>query len=74
MQTKTSEPLKLTHIAKAALKCYMCAAAIPPGAKFRRYRERAVSNHEACHAGTMYPHRNQCVGCVDKINASRVAA
>jgi hypothetical protein len=60
---KEGEVMKLTHIAKKDRKCHKCGGAIPAGSQYLQRRERAVSSHEASHAGTLYPVRHICAAC-----------
>jgi len=53
----------LTHIAKIDRTCHKCGGTIKAGEQYRQIRERAVSYHEAAHAGTMYPARRVCARC-----------
>lgn len=54
---------RLTHIASKDRQCFKCPAVIRKGEKYQQRRERAVSSHEACHAGTLYPIRHICANC-----------
>ena len=56
----------LTHVASKPRKCSRCGRTISKGAKFARYREQALTHHEAAHAGTMYPVRRVCEACITK--------
>jgi hypothetical protein len=38
---------------------------IAAGDNYYKYRERALSHHEAMHAGTAYPTRTLCVACAE---------
>lgn len=57
---------KLTHIASKDRQCFTCLAVIRAGDKYRQYRERATSWHEAQHGG-MYPIRHQCAACASRL-------
>lgn len=56
--------------AKSERTC-KCGAKIAKGATYYAYRERALSHHEALHAGTMYPKRILCMPCGEKRKAAR---
>lgn len=43
--------------------CTSCNKLLPVGTKVCVFRERALSSHEAMHAGTMYPKRRWCATC-----------
>lgn len=52
--------------AKSDRKCIKCGALIQAGRTYYGYRERALTSHEAQHAGTMYPKRHVCSPCAEK--------
>lgn len=56
--------------AKSERTC-RCGAKIAAGATYYGYRERALSHHEAMHAGTQYPKRILCHPCGEKRKAVR---
>ena len=47
---------------KRARPCSRCGTQMDTGSRCLMFRERALSNHEACHAG-MYPWRYVCPNC-----------
>ena len=51
------------YLAKSARTCICCHKTIPAGTEYYGYRERALTYHEACHAGR-YPLRHMCPDCV----------
>lgn len=59
---------KLNATAKRDFKCAVCSAAIKKGDRVAMFRERAISSHEACHAG-MYPMRTRCAKCAGHVFA-----
>ena len=62
-----TEPKKMQlYLAGQDRKCMCCKSIIPAGSTYYGYRERALSNHEALHAGTMYPKRYLCFLCAEK--------
>lgn len=48
-----------------------CGHAINGGDPVYGYRERALSHHEAAHAGTLYPMRRICAPCAQARMAAR---
>lgn len=60
-----SKDVMLNATAKRDLKCPACSALIRKGERLLMYRERALSSHEACHAGR-YPMRKRCAACAQK--------
>ena len=57
--------------AKTERQCGACKGKIAKGAAYYGYRERALSSHEACHAGTQYPKRYRCLPCGEKRKAKQ---
>lgn len=54
---------KLNATAVRDTFCTACRRKIPQGERIAMFRERALSSHEACAAGTMYPMRRWCAQC-----------
>ena len=54
------------RVVRETAKCYGCRHQLRIGEHFFTYRERANTNWEAMHAGTMYPKRFVCPACAAK--------
>lgn len=53
---------KLNATALRDTTCHRCKTPIAKGARCAMFRERALSSHEAMHAG-LYPMRRWCADC-----------
>ena len=60
------------RIAGSDRRC-ICGAKIAAGDKYYLYRERALTSHEAIHAGP-YPTRRLCLACIDERNNETLIA
>jgi len=47
-------------------KCQRCSRLIVKGERCAIFRERAISSHEASHAGSLYPKRRWCIDCAKR--------
>lgn len=53
--------------------CYHCGSQIKAGVIWGKYRDRAKSNWEACHAGGLYLDRILCQNCFSEQDKKQLA-
>lgn len=62
---------RLNATAKRDFDCPRCGARIRTGERLQVFRERATSSAEARNAGTLYPMRKRCAGCVQRVEPAK---